>query len=106
MESILGYLNAKDFGACGSAFETVGQIEAGSNRLTVNEIGDFAIGQEVNMSGCLPRCDCFRLFGPRPNHARHQKVENQVKLRGWDASNGNHVVYVMDIDRECPNVFR
>lgn len=106
MESILGYLNAKDFGACGSAFETLGRIEAGSNRITLHEVGDFAVGQEVNISGCLPRCDCFRIFGPRPHHARHQKVENEVKLRGWDASNGNHVVYVLDIDRDCPNVFR
>lgn len=106
METIMGYLNAKDFGACGSSFETVGRVQAGSNRIAVQDVGDFEVGQEMNMSGALPRCDCFQIFGPRPCDGRHRKVEKEVQLRGWNASNGNHVVYIMDIDTACPNVFR
>lgn len=106
METMLGYLNAKDFGACGSSFETVGQAQAGSNRITVQDIGDFKVGQELNMFGCLPRCDCLRIFGPRPKHARNRRVEKEVEIRGWDGSNGNHVVYFLDVDPACPEVFR
>ena len=106
METMLGYLNAKDFGACGSSFETIGHVTASSNRITVQNTGDFEIGQEINMAGCLPRCECFRIFGPKPYHAQHRKVENEVEIRGWDASNGNHVVYIMDVDINAPTVFR
>jgi len=106
MEAILGYLNAKDFGACGSAFETIGRVEAGSNRVTVQDVGDFEVGQELQMSGALPRCDSFQIFGPRPKHAHHRRVNGEVEMRGWDGSNGNHVVYFMDVDLACPDRFR
>lgn len=87
MEKIMGYLNAGDFGACGSAFETVGRIEAGSNRIEVENTGDFAVGQQLKMFGCTPRCDSFRIFGPSPHHAQNRPVKGEVELRGWDASN-------------------
>lgn len=106
METMLGYLNAKDFGACGSSFATTGHVLAGSNRITVQDTGDFEVGQEINMSGCFPRCECFRIFGPKPYHAQHRKVENEVEIRGWNASNGNHVVYIMDVDIKTPTLFR
>jgi len=106
METILGYINAKDFGACGSSFETVAQTVAGSNRVTVNDIGDFKVGQDVTVSGCLPRCDCMRLFGPRHEHARNRDIDKEVEIRNWDASKGDHVVYVLDVDPACPDRFR
>lgn len=106
METILGYLNAKDFGACGSAFETVGYTQSGTNHITVRDTGDFKVGQELSMSGALPRCDCFRIFSPSLPDPGHRAIEREVQIRNWDASNGNHVVYILDIDTANPNVFR
>lgn len=106
MKKNMGYLNARDFGASGSAFETTGRATAGSTRIEVTEIGDFSVGQQLKMSGCLPRCDCFQLYGPQPKHANHRPVNGEVELRGWDASNGDHVVYFLDIDPQTPTFFR
>lgn len=106
MEKIMGFLNARDFGACGSNFETVGTVEKGSNQIVVENVGDFAVGQQLKMYGCMPRCDSFRIFGPIPHHAKNRPIDGEVELRGWDASNGDHVVYYLDIDRESPDVFK
>jgi len=106
MEKIMGFFNAKDFGACGSSFETVGTITAGSNRVQVENVGDFAVGQQLKMFGCTPRCDSLWVFGPIPFHSQRRRAEGEVELRGWDASNGDHVVYFLDVDREHPDVFR
>jgi len=106
MEKIMNYLNAKDFGACGSAFETKGIAIAGSNRIVVENIGDFAVGQQLKMFGVTPRCTEMRLWGPRPHHAQVRMIEGEVEVRGWDASNGDHVAYLLDIDRKNPTVFK
>ncbi len=106
MEKIMNYLNAKDFGATGSIFETVGKATAGSNRIEVEDIGDFAVGQQLKMSGCMPRCDSLWIVGPRPIHANRRRIEGEVELRGWNASNGDHVSYFLDVDPLNPTVFR
>lgn len=106
MEKIMNYLNVKDFGACGSAFETKGTIVAGSNRIKVEEVGDFAIGQQLKLFGATPRCKEMQLWGPIQIHAKVRPAEGEVELRGWDASNGDHVVYLIDVDHENPTVFK
>jgi len=106
MGKIMGYLNARDFGACGSAFETKGTVVAGSNRIKVENIGDFAVGQELKMFGATPRCKEMRLWGPVAFHGQERPVQGEVELRGWDASNGDHVAYLIDVDHENPTVFK
>ncbi len=106
MNKEMNYLNARDFGACGSAFETIGHAVAGSSRIEVENIGDFAVGQQLKMFGCLPRCDSLQLMGPNGTHCKYRGIDGEVELRGWDASNGDHVAYFLDIDPRNPSVFR
>ena len=54
-----GWLNAKDFGASGSPFQTTAAVTAGSKQITVAEVGDFNIGQ-----GVLPKNSIWRLYQP------------------------------------------
>ncbi|MBM3889097.1 MAG: hypothetical protein FJ388_08215 [Verrucomicrobia bacterium] len=46
------WLNVRDSGASGSAFETIGSILAGSKQITVKNVGDFKVGQGVMVSRC------------------------------------------------------
>jgi len=46
------WLNARDYGASGSKFQTVAHSTAGSNQITVADPGDFQAGQGVMVSRC------------------------------------------------------
>ncbi len=107
------YLNARDFGATGSLFETVGQAVAGEPALTLTDPGDFAVGDEVVAIGCYLSCPSQTLFQRRdlsPVNRRpwrhRQPLEGRVELRGYDGSQGAWVVYAIDMAPEAPGVFR
>jgi len=106
MEKIMNYINARDFGASGSSFETVGHTVAGSDRIVLDDIGDFEVGQQIKMSDVLPRCTCFCYFDPPPSRKITRQAGNEVEFRGWDGSNGDHVVYYLDIDPTNTSVCR
>lgn len=103
---ILGYLNAKDFGACGSKFETTAHTTENSNVVVLDDIGDFEVGQEIKIKGALPRHECFRLFGPNGVHFLNRDIVDEIKIRGWNGNNGDHVPYIIDIPKESNNHFR
>ena len=102
----MNYINARDFGASGSSFETVGHTVAGSDRIVLDDIGDFEVGQQIKMSDVFPRCTCFCYFDPPPSRKITRQAGNEVEFRGWDGSNGDHVVYYLDIDPANTSVCR
>jgi hypothetical protein len=79
------WINAADCGASGSEFATTGKITAGSNEITLKDIGDFQVGQEVAASGC-----CLHYYGTlyneaEPYLAKNQKVlSDELEFRGLD----------------------
>jgi len=62
--SAQGFLNVRDFGASGSAFETAAFTRAGSNQILVKDVGDFRVGQQVMVSKCHVHYEDCRLRGP------------------------------------------
>ncbi len=106
MKEKYNFLNVKDYGASGSAFEAEGTAVAGSNKIVLSDIGDFRIGQGIKILGGAPRCESFHIFGPHGTHANRRRINGEAEIRGWDGSNGDHVVYIIDIDPNTPDVFR
>lgn len=101
-----GYLCAKDFGASGSEFTTTAEATAGSNVFVLEDVGDFQVGQEVELRGCNPFVASFNLWGPMGYHGHYVDITDEVQVRGWDGSNGTHTVYFIDFDSKNPGVFR
>lgn len=106
MKPMESFLNAKDFGASGSTFATQARSEAGSKVYTFAQLGDFQVGQEVELRGCNPYLASFHIWGPYKRATYEEEVTDQAQVRGWDSSNGTHVVYMVDFDDERPGVFR
>ena len=98
-------LNVQDFGASGSEFETLADTAAGSNTITLQEIGDFQQGQQVAISRCNPHITDGRLWG-RPQGVPQSDFSQQVQVRGYDAALGNWTVYVLDFEGTNPPTFR
>ena len=102
-----GWLNARDCGASGSKFQTKAVTTAGSNRITVTDLGDFKVGQGVMVSRCNARYAGCTLWGPRKKYSSSQPLKDDaVEMRGYDGSAGSWVVYVLDVDPANPTVFR
>ncbi|MBE6777981.1 MAG: hypothetical protein E7541_01170 [Ruminococcaceae bacterium] len=107
------YLNARDFGATGSTFETTAQAVAGEASLILADVGDFEAGNEVILVGChvsypsptLHQQRDLSPINPRPWKHR-QPLDGRVELRGYDGSQGAWVVYFIDISPKEPGVFR
>ena len=91
------WLNVRDCGASGSKFETTASTTAGSNRVTVREVGDFQVGQGVMLSKCNIRYTPTQLWGVGIPYRNSRPVGNSVEVRGYDGSAGSWVVYVLDI---------
>ncbi len=105
------FLNARDFGALGSDYETVVVATAGSNAFVVDDIGDFKVGEEVLIVGCNPHFAAKEIFNrrdPSPVNPRpfrhHMPFENRVEVEG--ATSENWVVYMIDIAPDRPGYFR
>jgi len=113
MHSGINFLNARDFGALGSRFETTVQSSVGSDIFTVENSGDFKVGNEVVVFGCNIHTECEVLFtrrdtspvNPRP-WIHNQPVDGRIKLRGWTGEGGSRAVYFIDIHPGRHDVFR
>jgi len=108
-----GYLNAKDFGAAGSVFSTRAHSVAGSAAIVAEEIGDFKVGDEVFLRGVDPHIESAVLFERKDMSARNrrpwkfcQPLDGRVEFDGYDGSQGDWVVYFIDMWPESPDTFR
>ena len=101
-----GWLNARDFGASGSQFETAATTVAGSNQITVKDPGDFKVGQGVMISRCNIRYLLPRVWGPGEPYSHCKPLTDEAQFRGYDGSAGSWIVYLIEIDGESPATFR
>ena len=105
------YINARDWGATGSRYETAAITESGSAKITVGDVGDFKVGDEVLLSGGGYRY-VSKVFSERPDRSpinpRKRKyfipIEDRIELEG--ELSGDWLVYMIDICPEEPDVFR
>ena len=107
------YLNARSFGAKGSALETRVRATRGQNFVTATDLCDFTEGDQVVLNGCFisyPSPTLFERRDSSPVNTRtwrhNQPLLDRVQLRGYDGSQGEWVVYAIDIAPEEPGDFR
>lgn len=104
-----GWINVRDLGASGSEFETTATTVADSRDITVADVGDFAVGQGVMLSGCCPRIVNGRLWGPGSTYATmpdKPALKDVLDIRGLDENASGWTVYVVDIEPVSPPNFR
>ncbi|MEN6545326.1 MAG: right-handed parallel beta-helix repeat-containing protein [Armatimonadia bacterium] len=101
-----GWLSAADYGASGSTFTTGAVTTAGSNRVTVKEVGDFRVGQGVMISRCNIQYSSPRLWGPRKIYESNRALKGELEFRGYDGSAGSWFVYMVDCPQTTPAKFR
>jgi hypothetical protein len=99
-----GWLNARDFQASGSRFETTATIRAGSKKVVVEDAGDFQVGQEIMVSRAFSHYDKQRIWGP--DRARPAPLENALEMRGYDGSSGSWTAFVLEVSPGRPETFR
>ena len=100
------WLNARDFGASGSKFETTAATTDGSKQITVANVGDFLVGQGVMVSRCNIRYTHTQLWGTGEPYRNSKPLENSVEVRGYDGSAGSWVIYLLDIEPSASPAFR
>ncbi len=91
------WLNVRDCGASGSAFETTTKTTAGSKQIRVASVGDFKAGQGVTVSKCNVRYTRMQRSGSGLSWFNRKPLGNSVEVRGYDGSGGSWVVYILDI---------
>ena len=101
-----GWLNVKDFGVSGSEFETTASTTAGSKQITVADAGDFEPGQGVVISKCTHYEDKRHIWGPRPKITWAKELGDKAELRGYDGSQGDWLVLILDVPAAVPATFR
>ena len=94
-------VNARDFGASGSKFETTATTTAGSKQITVANVGDFKVGQGAMVSRCNIRYVNPTLWGPGEPYVGASK-DTGVEIRGYDGSAGSWIVFLLEIDSTRP----
>lgn len=99
-----GWLNAADFGASGSQFETTATVRAGDTRITVADPGDFAVGQEVMISRAFSHYTKQQIWGP--DFARPRAMQNELEIRGYDGSSGSWTAFLIEVAKGTPETFR
>ncbi len=100
------WINARDFGASGSEYETVGRTTAGSSVVVLDEIGDFQVGQQVAVSKCNPHVCDGRVWGRPRDKTGETYFKEEVRARGYDSSKGDWTVFVLDFAGTDPPAFR
>jgi len=98
-------LNVREFGASGSSFETVAVTVAGSPAVTVADVGDFRVGQEVAIFKCHPHFSDGLVWDETGGDGAG-KFTAQVELRGYDGSKGDGAPYLLDFSGDAPPAFR
>jgi hypothetical protein len=101
-----GWVNVRDLGASGSEFETTATTAAGSSQITVAEVGDFQVGQQVTVSRCNIRYLRPRLYGPGEPYSTSRALDDALEMRGYDGSGGSWLTYVIEVDGAEPLTFR
>ncbi|OGV64067.1 MAG: hypothetical protein A3K19_05950 [Lentisphaerae bacterium RIFOXYB12_FULL_65_16] len=102
-----GWLNARNYGVSGSAFETTAQTTAGSKEIVIKTPGDFRAGQEVILSKCHPTVVQATVYGPQTPYAVAKKPAAElVEFRGYDEWDKEWDPYFLDIERATPPAFR
>lgn len=110
-DNYVKFVNARDFGASGSLFETSAETLAGSNVITVDDIGDFAVGQEVLLTRGNRRHVSEVIFDRKDTSPinrrpwKHGKpLEGRVELIG--CADEEWITYIIDFDPATPSVLR
>ena len=101
-----GPLAVRACGASGAEFQTTATTTAGSNQITVANVGDFQVGQGVMVSRCNVRYQNGTLWGPRAKYAASAPLKDAVEMRGYDGSSGSWTVFVLDVIPGTPHSFR
>ncbi|MDD4870416.1 MAG: hypothetical protein PHR77_07630 [Kiritimatiellae bacterium] len=101
-----GWLNVKDMGVSGSEFETTATTTAVSNQITVAEVGDLQVGQQITVSKCNIRYLRPMQYGPGEPYATSKPLGDALEMRGYDGSGGSWLAYIMEIDGADPVTFR
>lgn len=99
------WINVRETGASGSKFESPASTQAGSNKITVNDVGDFRVGQGVMLSKCNPRYTMQTLWGPTGVVAWGKKLDGKAEIRGYDGSQGDWLILILDVAKGS-NTFR
>lgn len=102
-----GWLNAREYGASGSKFQTTASTLSGSKQITVADVGDFRVGQGIMVSKCNVRYEPTQMWSFGIPYVTHRReVGNSFDIRGYDGSAGSWVVYVLDIAPSSKPAFR
>lgn len=99
------WLNVREYGASGSRFQTTGRTEAGSNQVTVSDVGDFQVGQGVTISKCNVDYGSPRIYDPGEMYKNH-RVKDEFELRGFNGKGTGWRTFVVTIDGENPATCR
>ncbi len=101
-----GWLNVRDLGASGSQFETTATTTAGQNQITVADVGDLQVGQQISVARCNIRYLRPLLSGPGEPYATTKPLGDAVEIRGYDGSSGSWLTGIVEVDGTDPVTFR
>jgi len=99
------WINAIDCGASGSEFQSVGTISSESNEITVEEVGDFQVGQWVTIYHCNPHYYGMVYNEAEPYLAKNQTpLKDELELRGLD-ENKTWQTFLIHFEKTSPLTF-
>ena len=107
------YINVRDYGAKASDFSTRVRSNAGCDLYLTEDTGDIRVGDEMLLTGACPSVVGAQLYvrrdvssiNPRPPKRRFT-ITDEMELVGYDGSDGDKVVYIIDICPELPGIIR
>ncbi len=101
-----GWVSVTETGASGSDFETTAATTADSNQITVADVGDLQVGQQISVSKCNVRYLKATQYGPGEPYATARPSGDDAALRGYDGSTGGWLTVLAEIDGAAPATFR
>jgi hypothetical protein len=97
------WLDVKECGASGSEFSATAATAAGSEQITVANVGDFKPGQGVILSRCNIQYPGAALWDGMYSR---KPLADAVEIRGYEGANGGWMVFAIDVDGANPPTFR